>query len=164
MRPSASRDSFHRLTLPSPLRSIAINTAWSAVSFFTTGLGLLLPDLIVRAHTKAIMSSVPRPPTLNQKYSGIPERLLEKATKVKQQTYAALTTDVAQQRAAGIELPVIPKGYPRTRFNKAIESIQSQIGAANVELNTGALVDGWLVSLILLGPSECAITLICPGT
>ncbi|OQV05102.1 FAD binding domain-containing protein [Cladophialophora immunda] len=89
------------------------------------------------------MSSVPKPPTLDQKYSGIPERLLEKATKVKQQTYAALTTDVAQQRAASIELPVIPKGYPRIRFNKAIESIQSQIGAVNVELNTGALVDGW---------------------
>lgn len=88
------------------------------------------------------MSPVPGPPTLTEKYSGIPERLLDKATALKRQSYALATTDVVP-RSNGIELPVIPKGYSRPRFNQAVESIRSHIGADNVKLNTEALIDGW---------------------
>lgn len=88
------------------------------------------------------MSAVQRPPTLGEKYSGIPERLLEKATEVKRQTYALLTTDVVE-RKEDTQLPVIPKGYSRSRFNQAVQTLRSQIGGENVVLNTEPLNDGW---------------------
>jgi hypothetical protein len=88
------------------------------------------------------MSSVPGPPTLGQKYSGIPERLLDKATELKRQTYSLSTTDIVPRTTTG-ELPIIPKGYSRTRFNQAIQAVRSQIGEENVVLNTDSLNDGW---------------------
>ncbi|KAJ9149489.1 putative Alpha methylacyl-CoA racemase [Pleurostoma richardsiae] len=72
------------------------------------------------------MSSFRPPPTLAEKHSGIPERLLAKATAVKRQTEELLTTDIVP-RSSDIELPVIPKGYPRARFNTAIDEIGSMI-------------------------------------
>ncbi|KAJ9493574.1 hypothetical protein H2202_010948 [Exophiala xenobiotica] len=86
------------------------------------------------------MSFVPGPPTLGQKYSGIPERLLDKATELKRQTYSLSTTDIVPRTTTG-ELPIIPKGYSRTRFNQAIQAVRSQIGEENVVLNTDSLND-----------------------
>ena len=88
------------------------------------------------------MSSFTPPPTLAERHSGIPERLLAKATAVKRQTEALQTTSIVP-RPSDVELPVIPKGYPRARFNKAIAEIRSLIGADNVKLNIDPLVDGW---------------------
>lgn len=88
------------------------------------------------------MSSVEPPPTLTKTYSGIPERLLDKATSLKREV-AALTTSGVVPRTEDVELPIIPTGYSRSRFNSAIEAVERLIGRENVELNTKPLVDGW---------------------
>lgn len=88
------------------------------------------------------MSSFQPPPKLSDKYSGIPERLLDKATALKRQVVELSTSEIVP-RSSNIELPVIPSGYPRTRFNRAIESLRSLIGPENVELNDKPLDDGW---------------------
>jgi hypothetical protein len=41
------------------------------------------------------------------------------------------------------ELPVLPPGVSRAKFNVAIEELKEIIGAENVELNDKPLVDGW---------------------
>ncbi|KAK9774023.1 putative Vanillyl-alcohol oxidase [Seiridium cardinale] len=88
------------------------------------------------------MSSFQPPPTLTESYSGIPERLLDKATGLKRDVEALSTTSVVPRRE-DVQLPIIPAGYPRARFNRAIEEIRSLIGNANVELNVNPLIDGW---------------------
>lgn len=87
-------------------------------------------------------NSVPPPPTWPETYSGIPGRLLGKATAVKINT-AALQTVGIVPRKRDLELPVIPKGYSRSRFLEAIKSISSNIGEQNVALNVKPLDDGW---------------------
>jgi len=57
------------------------------------------------------MSPVTGLTTLTEKYSGIPERLLDKATALKRKPYALATIDVVP-RSIRIDLPVIPKGTP----------------------------------------------------
>jgi hypothetical protein len=81
-------------------------------------------------------------PVLEDKYSGIPSRLLGKATKAKERVYNNQTIGTVQ-RESSKELPVLPKGYPRQRFNDAIDAISRAIGRENVVLNTAPLVDGW---------------------
>lgn len=81
-------------------------------------------------------------PTLEEKYSGIPTRLLDKATKLKEENWA-LKTFEKSPRKASVELPVIPKGYVRSKFNQAIQVLSAAVGWENVKLNTGELDDGW---------------------
>jgi hypothetical protein len=92
------------------------------------------------------MSSIEPPPTLTKIYSGIPERLLDKATSLKHEV-TALTTGSVVPRTENVELPIIPAGYSRSRFNSAIEAIELLIGRQNVELNIQPLVDGWSAKL-----------------
>ncbi|KAH7147151.1 vanillyl-alcohol oxidase [Dactylonectria estremocensis] len=88
------------------------------------------------------MSSFQPPPKLSDKYSGIPERLLEKATAMKREVVKLSTSEIVP-RPSNVELPVIPSGYSRPRFNRAIESLRTLIGPENVELNNKPLDDGW---------------------
>jgi len=83
-----------------------------------------------------------RIPTLAESYSGIPERLLEKATALKEESFALQTLEISP-RKTGVELPIIPKGYSRSKFNQAIKSLCTSIGRDNVKLNTDSLDDGW---------------------
>lgn len=84
-------------------------------------------------------SPISHPPTLRDRYSGIPERLLGKACKAKQQVFANQTKDI-DRRA---RLPVIPKGITLPLFNAAIGELQLQLGNENVVVNDQPLVDGW---------------------
>lgn len=86
--------------------------------------------------------AVPDPPTLHQRYSGIPQRLLGKARKVKEAVYLNQTQAASEDR---VQLPVIPKGITEPLFNKAIEELRGQLGRDNVVLNDQPLVDGWSV-------------------
>jgi hypothetical protein len=87
-------------------------------------------------------SSLPPTPVLEEKYSGVPSRLLHKATKAKENVYKNQTIQVSERKDAN-ELPVIPKRYPRERFNRAIRAISTVIGQDNVVLNVEPLNDGW---------------------
>lgn len=84
-------------------------------------------------------SPISDPPTLRDRYSGIPDRLLGKACKAKQQVFENQTKDI-DPRA---RLPVIPKGISLPLFNAAISELQVQLGSENVVVNDQPLVDGW---------------------
>lgn len=79
------------------------------------------------------------PPTLGDRYSGIPERLLDKARAAKELVYQNQT----KQTSSRIRLPVVPKGISLAVFSTAISELQGRLGAANVVLNDQALDDGW---------------------
>ncbi|POR33555.1 Putative aryl-alcohol oxidase vanillyl-alcohol oxidase [Tolypocladium paradoxum] len=79
------------------------------------------------------------PPTLHDRYSGIPERLLEKARKAKEQVYRNQTKQISSR----VRLPVVPKGISHSAFGAAIRELQGRLGTANVVLNDQALDDGW---------------------
>ncbi|KAH6990063.1 hypothetical protein EDB80DRAFT_816120 [Ilyonectria destructans] len=84
-------------------------------------------------------SPISDPPTLRDCYSGIPDRLLGKARKAKQQVFENQTKDI-DRRA---RLPAIPKGITLPLFNAAIGELQLRLGAENVVVNDQPLVDGW---------------------
>lgn len=86
------------------------------------------------------MSTISPPPTLAEKYSGIPEHLLDKATKVKEQTYSLATIGATPRRA---ELPIIPRGHSRPRFQEALAALEQELGKDNVKVNNDSLIDGW---------------------
>lgn len=77
-------------------------------------------------------------PTLGNKYSGIPERLLAKATKAKDLVYKNQTLAVVPRK-----LVALPLGYPAEKFQEAILAIGKTLGAENVALNDQPLDDGW---------------------
>jgi hypothetical protein len=83
------------------------------------------------------------PPTLELKYSGIPERLLEKARKTKQLVFQNQTKESHTKRERDL---AIPKGVSKRAFSDAISELQGILGAQYVVLNDKALEDGWLVS------------------
>lgn len=79
------------------------------------------------------------PPTIREKYSGIPERLLDKARKSKQQLFQNQSKTINSR----VRLPVVPQGVSQAAFNAAIAELRSQLGDANVVLNDHPLDDGW---------------------
>jgi hypothetical protein len=87
--------------------------------------------------------SIPETPTLSQRHSGIPSRLLGKARRAKSLIWQGKTS----QRPALVStrLPILPQGVSRSAFDKAISELQSQLGSKNVELNTKSLTsnDDW---------------------
>lgn len=83
--------------------------------------------------------TVADPPTLRDKYSGIPERLLEKARNAKRLVYQNQTKKASDR----IRLPVVPLGLSQPTFNSAIGELRAQIGDANVVINDQPLDDGW---------------------
>ena len=90
-------------------------------------------------------AAAPDPPTLSQSYSGIPERLLNKARNAKKLVYENQTKGISCRRIRG---PVIPKGITQPLFDAAIQELQSQLGNEHVVVNDQPLVDGWYVESI----------------
>lgn len=78
-------------------------------------------------------------PLLSEKYSGIPERLLPKASRAKALIHETRT----KQHTTRQRLPVIPQGVDRAKFFSALDELRRQLGAENVELNDKPLQDGW---------------------
>ena len=83
--------------------------------------------------------SVADPPTLHDKYSGIPERLLEKAREAKRLVYQNQSKNVRSR----VHLPVVPVGISQPAFNVAIAELRDQLGHSNVVSNDQPLDDGW---------------------
>ncbi|KAF2201600.1 glycolate oxidase [Delitschia confertaspora ATCC 74209] len=83
------------------------------------------------------------PPTLQQKYSGVPERLASIAQEAKDRLYSNKTApeSVPRQR----ELPRLPPNITREAFNGAISVLRQKLGSGNVVLNDKPLVDGWYI-------------------
>lgn len=85
--------------------------------------------------------AIPITPTLEDKHSGIPSRLLHKATKAKSLIWEGRTSSSPQSSQ---EYPVLPQGISKLVFNTAIAALQSQLGSENVVVNDKAPEDsGW---------------------
>lgn len=100
-----------------------------------------LSFVLIDLSLTSIMSGLKPTPTLEEKYSGIPRRLLSKADSAKARAFSNLTITPSSRTEQ--TLPVIPNGYSRERFEDAIRAISTVLGAENVELNMKALEDGW---------------------
>jgi hypothetical protein len=79
---------------------------------------------------------------------GAPPRLyeLESIIKKKIEDNATVNLDGLPRKEASEDLPVLPPGVSRGKFNAAIDELKKSIGADNVELNDKPLVDGWYLS------------------
>ena len=77
-----------------------------------------------------------------------PPRLktLEQIIKKKIDDNATVNLDGVPRREASHDLPVLPPGVSRSKFNSAIDELKKSIGAENVELNDKPLVDGWYLT------------------
>ncbi|KAF3916253.1 hypothetical protein ABW21_db0201202 [Orbilia brochopaga] len=82
-----------------------------------------------------------RIPTLNDKHSGISERLLEDAKVARSRLYSNRTLPASRPRQQ--EVPVLPPDVDRATFNQAIGDLKRLLGDSNVEVNDKPLVDGW---------------------
>lgn len=79
-------------------------------------------------------------PTLLEKHSGIPPRLLKTAEETKSKILALKTLPESVPRQKGLKLP------PNTtleQFTTAIKELKKELGDDAVELNDKPLVDGW---------------------
>ncbi|KAF2462277.1 glycolate oxidase [Lineolata rhizophorae] len=80
------------------------------------------------------------PPTLEQKHSGVPSRLMTDAREMKQK----LMSTAKPANPSGVhERPRLPPGISREDFNRAIAELKGSLGENYVELNDKPLVDGW---------------------
>jgi hypothetical protein len=79
---------------------------------------------------------------------GAPPRLkdLEQIIKKKIDDNVTVNLDGNPRREASHDLPVLPPGVSRSKFNSAIDELKKAIGAENVELNDQPLVDGWYLT------------------
>ncbi|KAI0540828.1 hypothetical protein GGR58DRAFT_498703 [Xylaria digitata] len=78
-------------------------------------------------------------PLLPEKYSGIPESLLEKAQQAKAHALS-VTTEIQSTKKRS---PVYPPGVEESVFDGAVSELRDQIGADHVVLNDQLLKDGW---------------------
>src|SRR3569833_1460145 len=83
-------------------------------------------------------------PSLNEVYSGAPERLAGTAAALRDHLFQNRTLPASQPRKSGVRLP------PDTsldRFEEAISDLQGALGLENVEVNDKDLRDGWYIEL-----------------
>lgn len=89
----------------------------------------------------AKMADLSSVPTLEEKYSGTPSRLINEAKRAKALLYSNRTSTQPKKRE--LETPRLPPDVSRETFNQAIDELKASLGAQNVELNDKPLVDGW---------------------
>jgi len=78
-------------------------------------------------------------PLLSEKYSGIPEWLLDKAREAKAHALSVTTKiDSTEPRAVAY-----PPGVEKHVFNEALDELARELGTENVVLNDQPLKDGW---------------------
>ncbi|KAF2733890.1 FAD-linked oxidase-like protein [Polyplosphaeria fusca] len=84
--------------------------------------------------------SLPQTPTLSDAHSGIPDRLLPKATHAKSLIYNGKTTPDSHKLERGLP---IPQGISRPKFLAAIDELKAALGPEHVVLNEKEITNGW---------------------
>jgi hypothetical protein len=84
--------------------------------------------------------NLPQTPTLNDKHSGIPARLLHKATYAKSLIYDGRTVSDTVQLERGL---AVPQGISKNAFLAAIDELKTSLGPDNVQLNDKEIKGGW---------------------
>lgn len=86
--------------------------------------------------------SVPPVPILSEnRHSGVPANLADKANAAKARVWKNKTFSGITQRQG--ELPVLPPGIERQTFNTAIDELKRLLGPEHVVINDKPLEDGW---------------------
>ncbi|KAF2263005.1 FAD-linked oxidase-like protein [Lojkania enalia] len=85
-------------------------------------------------------SSIPQTPTLRDTHSGIPSRLLPKATNAKSLIYAGKTVSDTVPLRRGLP---IPQGISKPTFLSAVAELKESLGAEQVILNDKEVQNGW---------------------
>ncbi len=88
-------------------------------------------------------SSFPPPPSLSDKYSGIPDRLADIGAESKNRLLSKRTVPASTPRQH--EVPRLPPDTTRAEFNQATSELRQILGDEHVVLNDQPLVDGWYV-------------------
>lgn len=83
---------------------------------------------------------LPETPTLTEAHSGIPQRLLHKATHAKSLIYDGKTVPDTIPLERGL---AIPQGISKKAFLSAVEELTILLGTENVHLNDKELKTGW---------------------
>jgi hypothetical protein len=87
-----------------------------------------------------MMKTQAPPPTLEERYSGVPSRLASIAQEAKDRLYSHKTAPESVARQRGVRLPPYTT---REAFDEAIRALRKTLGEENVALNDKPLVDGW---------------------
>jgi hypothetical protein len=86
-------------------------------------------------------SGLPETPTLVEKHSGIPTRLIDQAKRAKELLFSRRSRE---ESTINIERTVqLPPYTTQQKFDQAIGELKSIVGENYVHVNSGALVDGW---------------------
>ncbi|KIW10845.1 hypothetical protein PV08_10144 [Exophiala spinifera] len=85
--------------------------------------------------------TLPVTPTLEDKHSGIPSRLVDQAKRAKELLFSRRTkTENTSSSKRGVQLPPYTT---QAKFDDAIAALKAAVGDHWVHVNDGALVDGW---------------------
>ncbi|KAF2643891.1 glycolate oxidase [Massarina eburnea CBS 473.64] len=84
----------------------------------------------------------PPPPTLSEKYSGVPSHLASVAQETKDRFWSYKTVPDSVPRRRDLRLP---PDTTREAFDEAIAALREALGSDNVVLNDQPLVDGWYI-------------------
>ena len=86
-------------------------------------------------------TTLPETPTLLEKHSGIPARLMDQAKRAKELLFSRRSKgNSTSTEPRRVQLPPYTS---QEKFDRAIIRLKSLVGASYVHLNDGALVDGW---------------------
>ena len=84
---------------------------------------------------------LPETPTLLEKHSGVPTRLVDQAKRAKSLLFSRRTK--GNSTLSGLNSVQLPPYTTQEKFDDAIGQLKSVVGDEFVHLNDGALVDGW---------------------
>lgn len=80
-------------------------------------------------------------PTLEERHSGVPTRLVNQAKRAKELLFSRRTKG---NSASNVDRRLqLPPYTTQEKFEQAIAELKSLVGDEYVHLNDGALVDGW---------------------
>lgn len=86
-------------------------------------------------------NNLPEAPTLLEKHSGVPERLVDQAKRAKGLLFSRRTKG---ESTSNLERRVqLPPYTTQEKFDDAISQLRKVVGEQYVHINDGVLVDGW---------------------
>lgn len=98
--------------------------------------------------------TLPVTPTLEERHSGIPTRLVDQAKRAKELLFSRRTkTENTSASKRGVQLPPYTT---QAKFDDAITALKAAVGAQWVYVNDGALVDGWYMEHPHVMPPCCS--------
>jgi hypothetical protein len=87
-------------------------------------------------------SNLPKTPTLLEKHSGVPTRLVDQAKRAKGLLFSRRTKEDRAPSSTPRRVQ-LPPDTTQEKFDEAIAQLRAVVGDQYVQVNDGALIDGW---------------------